>query len=113
VDAAALGLDVVSDGLEQALWGGGDGRGGVREARERAVCKQGCGAARRSPPRDLLPPRAPHHRKAPAAAARKDAPAGLPLSMRSTEASVLVAKNWKMVSMQRALMSLQSRKPSA
>jgi hypothetical protein len=33
--------------------------------------------------------------------------------MRSTLASVLVAKNWKMVSMQRALMSLQSRKPRA
>ena len=39
--------------------------------------------------------------------------AGEPLSMRSTLASVLVAKNWKMDSMQRALMSLQSRKPSA
>jgi hypothetical protein len=33
--------------------------------------------------------------------------------MRSAEASVLVAKNWKMDSMQRAEMSLQSRKPSA
>ena len=39
--------------------------------------------------------------------------AGEPLSMRSTLASVLVAKNWKMDSMHRALMSLQSRKPSA
>lgn len=39
--------------------------------------------------------------------------AGEPLSMRSAEASVFVAKNWKMDSMQRALMSSQFRKPSA
>ena len=35
------------------------------------------------------------------------------MSMRRAEASVLVAKNWKIVSMQRALMSLQSKKPRA
>jgi hypothetical protein len=39
--------------------------------------------------------------------------AGEPLSMRRTEASVLVAKNWKMVSMHRAEMLSQSRKPRA
>ena len=33
--------------------------------------------------------------------------------MRSTDASVFVAKNWNMVSMQRALMSSQSKNPSA
>ena len=39
--------------------------------------------------------------------------AGEPDSMRSTLASVLVAKNWKMLSMQRALMLSQSRNPRA
>ena len=38
---------------------------------------------------------------------------GEPLSIRRTDASVLVAKNWKMVSMQRAEMLSQSRKPRA
>lgn len=39
--------------------------------------------------------------------------AGEPFSIRSTDASVLVAKNWKMVSIHRALICSQSRKPSA
>ncbi len=39
--------------------------------------------------------------------------AGEPLSMRRRDASVFVAKNWKMDSMQRALMSSQDRNPSA
>ena len=43
----------------------------------------------------------------------KSRSAGEPLSILRTEASVLVAKNWKMVSMHLALISSQSRKPNA